>query len=152
MKTKVFAAIAGVAVLVAGIGGLLYARNSAPIVAPISPDDPAVQSRPYVVKLHAKWCPVCMTTKGVWAKLEETYRGRVNFVVLDFTNEAAWTASQAEADRLGLKKIFDDFAGATGVICILDAGSKTLRKDIKGSRDLADYSAAIDAALSASRR
>jgi hypothetical protein len=38
------------------------------------------------------------------------------------------------------------------VICILDAGSKTLRKDIKGSRDLADYSAAIDAALTASRR
>ena len=140
------------AVLLAGVGGLLYAINSAPMVAKISPDDPAVQARPYVIKMHAQWCSVCMMTKGVWTQIEEKYRGRVNFVVMDFTNQAAWAASEAEAKRLGLEKIFAEFGGASGLICILDAGTKALRKDIGGSRNLADYSEAIDAALAAAQK
>jgi hypothetical protein len=29
-------------------------------------------SRPYVIKVHARWCPVCMMTKGVWNRVQTT--------------------------------------------------------------------------------
>src|SRR5690348_295453 len=115
-----------VAVITAAFG-VGYLTNAPPLAAPLDPKDPAVAARPYVVKMHARWCPVCMVTNGLWAALEEKYRGRVNFVVFDFTNAAAAAASQAEAGRLGIGKFFDERGGATGSISVLDAGTKAER-------------------------
>ena len=126
-------------------GYWMYLGNVPPSVPPVS----AVESagKPYVVKLHAQWCPVCMVTKGVWSRIEQTYSTRVNLLVLDFTNDANTNASRAEARRLGLETFFDEYAGATGTIVVLDARTKQVTASIKGSRDFADYRAAIDAAL-----
>lgn len=129
-----------------GAGYGLYLRNPAPAVPQVSMDA-AVSGKPYVVKLHAQWCAVCMLTKGVWSQIEQTYSRRVNLVVLDFTTDANAEASRAEATRLGLQKFFDEYAGATGTIVVLDSRTKEVTASINGSRDFADYRAAIDAAL-----
>jgi len=139
-----------VTVLVAS-GFVLYVRNAPPVVPPLSVVDAAATARPYVVKLHAQWCPVCMVTKGVWSEIEKTYAGRVNLVVLDFTTEAKADESKAEATRLGLTKFFDEYGGATGTIVVLDSKTKDVTASISGSRDFATYRAAIDAALVANR-
>jgi thiol-disulfide isomerase/thioredoxin len=133
-----------VAALIA-VGYTLYARNLAPAVPAVSAAEAA--GKPYVVKLHAQWCPVCMVTKGVWSEIEETYSGRVNLVVLDFTNDANSEASRAEAARLGLEEFFADYGGATGTIVVLDGRTKEVTAAINGSRDFAEYRAVIDAAL-----
>ena len=148
MIKKILLAIAvlGGAVLPA-TGFVLYARNSAPMVPPLSAADVAQTGKPYVVKLHAKWCPVCMMTTGVWSEIEKAYSGRVNLVVLDFTNDATTGKSRAEAGRLGLTKMFDEYGGATGTIVVVDGRARDVRSAIKGSRDFAAYRAAIDAAL-----
>ena len=139
-----------VTVLVAS-GFVLYVRNAAPVVPPLSAVDATTSAKPYVVKLHAQWCPVCMVTKGVWSEIEKTYAGRVNLVVLDFTTEARAAASQAEARRLGLTRFFDEYGGATGTIVVLDGRTKDVTASINGSRDFAEYRTAIEAALAASR-
>jgi thiol-disulfide isomerase/thioredoxin len=123
----------------------LYATNVAPPVPALSAADAG--GKPYVVKLHAQWCPYCMVTKGVWSEIEATYAGRVNLVVLDFTNEANTEASRAEAGRLGLEKFFEEYGGATGTIVVLDGRTREVTASINGSRDFAEYRAAIDAAL-----
>jgi hypothetical protein len=56
-------------------------------------------------------------------------------------------ASRAEARRLGLEPFFDEYAGATGIIVVLDGATRAVTASIKGSRDFAEYRAAIDAAL-----
>lgn len=132
------------AVLV-GFGYRMYLGNVAPSVPALSAVEAA--GKPYVVKLHAQWCPVCMVTKGVWSSIEQAYSTRVNLLVLDFTDDANTNASRAEARRLGLETFFDEYAGATGTIVVLDARTKQVTASIKGSRDFADYRAAIDAAL-----
>lgn len=134
------------AVLVA-FGYIMYVRNLAPVVPAVSAVEAAKTGKPYVVKLHAQWCAVCMLTKGVWSQIEETYSRRVNLVVLDFTNEANTKASRAEATRLGLEKFFEEYAGATGTIVVLDGRTKEVTASINSSRDFAEYRAAIDAAL-----
>jgi thiol-disulfide isomerase/thioredoxin len=131
----------------ATFGYIAYRGNVAPTVPAVSAEEAAKTGKPYVVKLHAQWCPVCMLTKDVWSQIEKTYSGRVNLVVLDFTNDANSEASRAEATRLGLEQFFDEYSGATGTIVVLDGRTREVTASINGSRDFADYRTAIDAAL-----
>ena len=149
-KALLGAAVLG-AVLIAS-GAILYVSNAAPAVPAVSAAEAANTAKPYVVKLHAQWCAVCMVTKGVWSEIEKTYAGRVNLVVLDFTTEAKADASKAEAARLGLTKFFDEYGGATGTIVVLDGRTKDVTASINGDRDFATYRTAIDAALAARSR
>src|SRR4051812_30605183 len=68
-------------------GVVVYATNTAPVVAVVSAAEVRSPTKPFVVKVHAQWCPVCMSTKGVWAKVQKAYAERVNLVVFDLTNE-----------------------------------------------------------------
>lgn len=146
MKKTLIVAIS-VTLMLAAAGVMAYITNAAPTVQAISATEAAAAGKPYVVKLHAKWCPICMVTKGVWSQIDAAYAGRVNLLVLDFTNQANTDASRAEAARLGLDKFFDDYGGATGTIVVLDGRTKDVTASINGSRDFAEYRSAIDAAL-----
>jgi thiol-disulfide isomerase/thioredoxin len=134
------------AVVLGGVGYVLYLQNPAPSVPAISDADTAT-GKPYVVKLHAKWCPVCMLTKDVWSQIQETYSGKVNLLVLDFTNQASTDASRAEAKRLGLEPFFDEYAGTTGTVAVIDGRTRTVATTINGSRNFATYRSAIDEVL-----
>ncbi len=142
-RKLILSVLAGSAVL-AAVAALLYVTNEAPSVPRVADADAA--GKPFVVKLHAQWCPVCLTTKGVWDDIRGAYAGRVNLVVLDFTNEETTRASEAEATRLGLRAVLDEWGGATGYVLVLDATGVT-RHAIKGSRDPAVYRQAIDEVL-----
>lgn len=147
MIKKAFLVLTSLGVVLIAFGFIMYVRNPAPTVSVISTVEAANPGKPYVVKLHAQWCPICMLTKGVWSQIESTYSGRVNLLVLDFTNQATTDASGTEAKRLGLKKLFDDYSGTTGTIVVVDGRSKAVTASINGSRDFAEYRAAIDATL-----
>jgi thiol-disulfide isomerase/thioredoxin len=146
MLRKALLILIVVTALLAGAGYSFYLSNAAPVVAAISAEQ-VNNGKPYVVKLHAQWCALCMITKGVWKQIEDTYGGRVNLVVLDFTNDANTQASRAEASRLGLEKFYEEYGGATGTVVILDGRTKQVAASISGSRDFADYRTAIEAAL-----
>ena len=141
-----------IVVALATIGVSLYLTNATPPVPAISATEAAAGDRPWVVKLHAQWCPICMLTKGVWSRIEQTYSGRVRLVVFDFTDRETTAASRAEAERLGLAALFDKADSATGPIIVLDSSTKEIRAWIYGSRDFDEYSAAIEAALQDARR
>lgn len=142
-------AIAGLtaASVVAATGTILMIANPAPRVPLISAAEASTSARPYVIKLHARWCPVCMTTKDAWADVQDAYTGRVNLVVFDFTTTATTQASRASARTLGLEEVFDKHAGETGTVLVVDGRSRQVREVLHGRRDLTEYRAAIDAAL-----
>ena len=48
---------------------------------------------------------------------------------------------------MGLDAFFNEYAGTTGSIVILDGRSKTVKRELEGTREFADYRAAIDAVL-----
>jgi hypothetical protein len=88
-----------------------------------------------------------MLTKDEWARVERAYAGRVNFVVLDFTNEAASERSRVQAERLGLRQFFDDYGGATGLVVVLDGRTREVLAEVGGNAPFDDFQSAIDAAL-----
>lgn len=126
----------------------MYLANAAPVAPPISASEASNPSKPFVVKLHAQWCHLCLITTSVWSQIEREYSGRVNFLVLDFTDDRATDASRAAAERVGLGRVFEE-AGSTGVVLVVDARTKAVTASIAGSRDAAVYRDAIDAALKA---
>lgn len=140
--------LAGVAVLglLGVVAGGLYATNRAPAVTPISDDDARSTDRPFVIKLHAQWCPACMVTKDVWAQVQQTYGGRAHLVVFDFTNDETTAAAEVEARRLGLEPVFHEYSGATGFVVIFDGRAREVAAEVSG-RDFDAYRTAIDAAL-----
>jgi thiol-disulfide isomerase/thioredoxin len=146
MSKNVLLVTTSLVVFAAALAGFLYATNPPPVVARIA-DDANGSGKPYVVKLHAQWCPKCMLTKDVWSQIEGAYADRVNLLVLDFTDQANTDASRAEARRLGLEHFFDEFSGATGIVVVLDGRTREVTAEIGGSRDFSEYRAAIDAAL-----
>ena len=143
MLKKIVVFLVAVVAGLAALGFVMYKLNAAPLVPTISAVEARSPSKPYVIKVHAKWCPVCMVTKGVWSQIENTYANRVNLLVLDVTNQETADASRAEAQRLGLQQIFDDYGGGTGTIVVLD-GRGQVAASISGSRNFDDYRNAID--------
>ena len=88
MIKKALLAATSVVVLLMAVASVMYVRNATPIVPAVSSADAGNRNRPYVVKLHAQWCPICMLTKPVWSQVVASYSGRANLVVFDFTNQA----------------------------------------------------------------
>jgi thiol-disulfide isomerase/thioredoxin len=147
MIKKIVLVLSMIGLVLAAAAAVLFMTNEAPPSPSISAADAANLDKPYVVKLHAQWCPVCMVTKAVWSRIEDTYATRVKLLVLDFTTQADVDASRREAARLGLEKFFDEFNGATGIVVVLDGRTKEVLSEIGGSRDFDDYRVAIDAAV-----
>ena len=144
MIKKILITILSLGGVLIGAALVMIAINPAPKVERISSTD---SDRPYVVKLHARWCAVCALTKPAWSDIEKAYSGRVNLVVFDFTNSATTEASRNEAKRIGLETFFEEHAGSTGTIAVLDGRTKKAVTVIEGRRSRAEYHAAIDAAL-----
>jgi thiol-disulfide isomerase/thioredoxin len=149
MLKKALGILIAIAAGVGAAGYVMYVGNTAPALPTISASDIADASKPFVVKLHAQWCPKCMVTKGIWADIEKEYSGRVHLVVMDFTNYGSTEASRKEAQRLGLDRFFEEFAGVTGIVLVLHARTREVAAELEFSRDLPEYRAAIDAALAA---
>jgi thiol-disulfide isomerase/thioredoxin len=144
LKRLVLGVIALAAVL-AATGVILYQSNAAPVTPALSAAEIALRDKPVVVKMHAKWCPKCMLQKGVWSEVEDAYAGRVHLVVLDFTDDDTTRAAERDARRLGLDAFFEEYAGATGFVVVLNR-NREVSSEV-GGRDFAPYRAAIDAAL-----
>ena len=109
MIRKLLIIAGAMAVALSATVALLYFINSAPGVPTLSAAEAAAPTKPFVIKLHAQWCPYCLLTKDEWARVEQAYAGRVNFVVLDATNEAAIERSRVQAERLNMRQFFDDY-------------------------------------------
>jgi hypothetical protein len=144
MIKKAFIASLLVALVLAAVGIVMFAMNPAPRVAPLSTLEPG---KPYVVKLHARWCLVCALTKAAWSEIEKSYSASANLVVFDFTSSTATEASRSEAKRIGLDTFFEEHVGWTGAIAVLDGRTKKVIAMLEGRRSIADYRTAIDAAL-----
>ena len=145
MVRKLVLGVISLVGLLALTGFVLYQTNGAPDAKALSAAEVATSSKPFVIKMHAKWCHKCLLQKGVWSEVEEAYAGRVHLVVMDFTDDDSTKATEREARRLGLGSFFDEYAGATGFVVVLN-GKREVAAEV-GGREFETYRAAIDAAL-----
>ena len=103
----------------------------------------ACSSKPYVVKIHADWCGSCRALKSVWERIESDLQDQASAVTLDVTDRAAYTESQAAAERLGISEFFQEYGSRTGTIAVLDCRSRKPVAVMSAERDFEKYREAI---------
>ena len=96
-----------------------------------------------MVKIHADWCGTCRKLNPTWARLREIHGDAVRFVVLDVTDRDSIARSLLDADRLGIRPIFNQYRSRTGTIAVVDGRTLEAVEVLKGQTDPERYAAAI---------
>ncbi len=102
-----------------------------------------LQGKPTVADIYASWCPACKATAPILSSLQEEYKGKVNFVVLDVTDRAATNQAQATAQKLGLTKFLESNKSATGTVAVIDPATGEIISQFRGNTNKEDYVAGI---------
>lgn len=150
---KVLIGIGLVLLALVATAGVFYFLNAAPASttapAPAAATEAAQPTKPFVVKLHAEWCSVCLATKDEWERVETDYAERANLVVFDATDEASTARSRDEFRRLGLEAVVEQYDGATGMVLVVDQATRKVLAEVAGIQPYDNYRAPIEAALAA---
>jgi thiol-disulfide isomerase/thioredoxin len=102
--------------------------------------------RPTVAVIRAEWCSACQKLEPTMMELKNQYGDRIDFVVLDVTNNETTARAAAEARKLGLAKFFEDNKQRTSTVVVLNSSGKIVFKTIQNfDRDA--YVKAFDDAL-----
>ncbi len=132
-----------------GLAGLLgFVMATAFAAAVARAGDPQVSSQedassPLVVKIHADWCGTCTRIEEPLEALRQKQGDQARYVVLDVTDREAVSASQAEADRLGIRAFFDKYKGKTGTVGVLNGATRETVSVLKGEMDVVVYEEAL---------
>ncbi len=115
MKTiiKKFTAIAFAFAIIAGLIGFTTEAKAEPKFA-----------KPTVVIIRADWCRACQKVEPIMMGLMKEYRGKLNFVMLDVTDEAAEAKSYKKAKSIGLGNFFKANKKKTSTVAIFNGRSK----------------------------
>jgi thiol-disulfide isomerase/thioredoxin len=102
--------------------------------------------KPLVVKIHADWCGSCKATEATWNRVETDLGDQATVVELDVSDRVAYTASAAEAERLGIEEFFQEYRSRTGTVAVLDCVTLEPVAVMSGERDFDKYREAVEKA------
>ncbi len=121
------------------------AMLSIALVLTISAVSAFAKTKPTVVIIRADWCSACQKLEPEMMKLMKQYGGKLNFVMLDVTNDETTAKAAAKAKSLGLSSFFEANKKTTSTVGIFK-GKKQVYKTTKNF-NRADYVSAFDKAL-----
>ncbi len=99
-----------------------------------------------VAIIRADWCSACQKLEPGMAELREQYKDRINFVVLDVTNDETTKQATAIARKHGLAKFFAANKEKTSTVVVLDSKNNIVfQTDHNADRDA--YVKAFDEAI-----
>jgi thiol-disulfide isomerase/thioredoxin len=101
------------------------------------------QKRPLVLVVYADWCPYCQNLKPVLVLMNDRYRGKIRYVVLDVTSEATTAKAKEQARSLGVEKFFDRNFATTSLVVIKDPAGREVFRAVH-DYDFKHYEAALD--------
>lgn len=103
------------------------------------------QTKPTVVIIRADWCTACQKLEPTMMELMKEYDGKLNFVMLDVTNDETTAQAAAKAKSLGYSSFFEANKKATSTVGVFK-GKKSVFKTSK-NYNKGDYVAAFDKAI-----
>ena len=108
--------------------------------------------RPTVVIIRADWCSACQKLEPTMMELMGQYRDRIDFVLLDVTDDQKAAKAVADARKLGLGKFFEANKKKTSTVVVLSPARKILFQTMQNFDRDAYVKAFDDAIASAGAR
>ena len=103
--------------------------------------------RPTVAVIRADWCTACQKLEPTMMELMKQYKDRIDFVMLDVTDDQRAAKSAATARKLGLGDFFEANKKKTSTVVVLSPSHKILFQTMQNfDRDA--YVKAFDEAIS----
>ena len=103
--------------------------------------------RPTVAVIRADWCTACQKLEPTMMELMKQYKDRIDFVMLDVTDDQRAAKSAATARKLGLGDFFESNKKKTSTVVVLSPSRKILFQTMQNfDRDA--YVKAFDEAIS----
>lgn len=108
------------------------------------------KTKPTVAIIRASWCPACKQIEPMMMKLMAEYKNRLDFVILDVTDEKAISKSMTIAEENNLTKFFEENKTKTSTVAVFDLkGEKVFQTKYNYERK--DYVKAFDEAIAKSK-
>jgi thiol-disulfide isomerase/thioredoxin len=105
--------------------------------------------RPTVAIIRADWCTACQKLEPTMMELINQYKDRIDFVMLDVTDDQKATQSASEARKLGLGEFFEANKKKTSTVVVLSPSHKIVFQTMQNF-DREAYVRAFDDALAKS--
>jgi len=105
----------------------------------------AKDARPTVAIIRAGWCPACRKLEPTMAKLMKEYGGKLNFVVMDVTDDKTSAEALKIARNNGLEEFFNQHKTKTSTVAIFKDEKQLFKTDHNYER--ANYVKEFDKAL-----
>jgi thiol-disulfide isomerase/thioredoxin len=74
---------------------------------------PVAFERPKLVVIRADWCPFCRSAQPAIDLAYQPFKGKIDLVVLDVTDDTTTSRARATADAEGVAAFFDEYQGRT---------------------------------------
>ena len=102
--------------------------------------------RPTVAIIRAEWCSACQKLEPTMMELQSQYKDRIDFVMLDVSDDEKTAQSAERARKLGLGKFFEANKQKTSTVVVLSPAHKIVFQT-KQNFDRDAYVQAFDEAL-----
>ena len=124
----------------------LIALTSIQVIPAFAANKGGQKAKATVVIIKADWCTDCQRLAPKMGELIKQYGERLNFVLLDVTDDAKTAASAETARKLGLTSFFEENKKKTSTVAIFGKGNKLLFKTFR-HHDEDAYVKAFDDAI-----
>lgn len=91
------------------------------------------KTKPTVVIIRAQWCHVCQKLEPTMMDLMKEYGEKLDFVILDVTNDETTSAAAEKAKSLGISSFFEANKKVTSTVAIFK-GTKLVFKTAMNTR------------------
>ncbi|MGB7068158.1 MAG: thioredoxin domain-containing protein [Pyrinomonadaceae bacterium] len=89
---------------------------------------------PTVAIIRADWCSACKELEPVMSELMKEYKGKLNFVDLDVTNDETTAKAAATAKSLGLTSFFEANKKSTSTVGVFKNKKQLFKTTHKSDR------------------
>ncbi len=103
------------------------------------------KTKPTVVMIKADWCSACQKVDPIMMDLMKQYGDKLNFVMLDVTNDETTAQAAAKAKSLGLSAFFEANKKMTSTVAVFKGKKQTFKTAKNYNRD--EYVAAFNKAI-----
>jgi thiol-disulfide isomerase/thioredoxin len=125
----------------------VYAHSDSQIKSIGNPLAPDLQSKPAVIQVKSRNCPMCRQMEPTVQQVKQKYKGRVTFITFDVSDSKSTKEAEKVAGVANLSSFFSSNRNNTGLILAVDPRTGQVIEQFSHSATTDNFSQVLDQAI-----